>query len=71
LSWLGRIKNYFSQSFKPMIVLAFILFYIGLIVRFTDADSQVDFTAARFVYLDFFKLNKILLIIFHLSSKRE
>ena len=33
-----------------MSFIAFILFYIGLIVRFTYASSEYDFVAARFVY---------------------
>ena len=51
MSWGGRIENYFRDLFKPMTLIAFILFYIGLIVRFTDADTEEDFTAARCVYL--------------------
>lgn len=43
------MSSYFAQHVKKMIFLGFLLFYIGLILRFTTADTETDFTAARFV----------------------
>ncbi|CAF2356539.1 unnamed protein product [Rotaria sp. Silwood2] len=45
----GKLKSYFRDFFKPMTVLALILFYIGLILRFANASSEEKFIAARFV----------------------
>lgn len=39
-----------------MTLVAFVLFYIGLIVRFTYANSEEEFVAARFVSLVQYKV---------------
>ncbi|CAF1087204.1 unnamed protein product [Adineta ricciae] len=39
LTLIGKSKNYFRDLFKLMTLLAFILFYIGLILRFVHRDS--------------------------------
>ena len=44
---LGKTKHYFRQLFKQMSAVGFVLFYIGLILRFTRTRDEVDFTAAR------------------------
>ncbi len=49
LTFSGRLQSYFRDRFKTMTLVAFILFYVGLIVRFTYASSEEDFIAARFV----------------------
>ncbi|CAF3768859.1 unnamed protein product [Rotaria sordida] len=45
----GKIKSYCRDLFKPLTMIAFILFYIGLILRFVHANSKEDFVAARIV----------------------
>jgi hypothetical protein len=50
LTFYGKLKSYFRDVFKSMTLIAFILFYVGLIVRFTNGSSEEDFIAARFVY---------------------
>jgi hypothetical protein len=49
LTFYGKLKSYFRDLFKLMTLIAFILFYVGLIVRFTNGSSEEDFIAARFV----------------------
>ncbi|CAF1174559.1 unnamed protein product [Rotaria sordida] len=49
LTFSGKFKNSFRDFFKPMTTLAFILFYIGLILRFAYADSEEKFIAARVI----------------------
>ncbi|CAF1229932.1 unnamed protein product [Rotaria sordida] len=49
LTFPGKVKSYFRNSFKPMTILALTLFYIGLILRFAHADSEDEFVAARVV----------------------
>jgi hypothetical protein len=46
-----------------MTLLAFLLFYIGLILRFTYADSEENFVAARFVSSIILSHNKVLLFV--------
>ena len=43
----GKIQTYFHQIFKQMSTVGFVLFYVGLILRFTMTRDEVDFTAAR------------------------
>ncbi|CAF1153213.1 unnamed protein product [Rotaria sordida] len=45
----GKFKSYCRDLFKPLTMIAFILFYIGLILRFGHANSKEDFIAARIV----------------------
>ena len=47
LTLIGKSKNYFRDLLKLMRLLAFILFYIGLILRFVYADSEEKFVVAR------------------------
>ncbi|CAF0816739.1 unnamed protein product [Adineta ricciae] len=49
LSWLGKLTNYFGSFLKLMTLLSFLLFYIGLILRFTSSDSEQDFVSARVI----------------------
>ncbi|CAF4917950.1 unnamed protein product [Rotaria sp. Silwood1] len=49
VSFLGKAKTYFGNHFKQMTVIAIILFYIGLILRYTQANSEDNFGAARIV----------------------
>ncbi|CAF1094081.1 unnamed protein product [Adineta steineri] len=46
----GKFKSYFRDLFKIMTLIGFILFYIGLILRFTHADDENEFVAARVVW---------------------
>ncbi|CAF4924916.1 unnamed protein product, partial [Rotaria sp. Silwood1] len=45
----GKLKSYCRDLFKPLAMIAFVLFYIGLILRFRHAGSKEDFVAARIV----------------------
>ncbi|CAF1361372.1 unnamed protein product [Rotaria sordida] len=47
LSFLGKCRSYVSNLFKIMNLLGFILFYIGLILRFAYAATDDEFIAAR------------------------
>ncbi|CAF4129196.1 unnamed protein product, partial [Rotaria sordida] len=49
LGFLGKTITYFTNYFKLMTLLAIILFYIGLIVRFTRVNSEDSFRAARII----------------------
>jgi hypothetical protein len=40
--------SYFPNLFKLMTLFGFILFYIGLILRFTYASTETEFVAARY-----------------------
>ncbi|CAF1525888.1 unnamed protein product, partial [Adineta steineri] len=42
----GKCKSYFRDLFKIMTLIGFILFYVGLILRFTHADDENEFVAA-------------------------
>ncbi|CAF1449983.1 unnamed protein product [Adineta steineri] len=46
----GKFKSYFRDLFKIMTLIGFILFFIGLILRFTHADDENEFVAARVVW---------------------
>ncbi|CAF1432957.1 unnamed protein product, partial [Adineta steineri] len=46
----GKFKSYFRDLFKIMTLIGFILFYIGLILRFTHADDENEFVAARVIW---------------------
>ncbi|CAF1416982.1 unnamed protein product [Adineta steineri] len=46
----GKIESYFRDLFKIMTLIGFILFYIGLILRFTHADDENEFVAARVIW---------------------
>ncbi|CAF3967063.1 unnamed protein product, partial [Adineta steineri] len=46
----GKIESYFRDLFKIMTLIGFVLFYIGLILRFTHADDESEFVAARVVW---------------------
>ena len=59
LNFWGRMEHYFRDVFKILTVTALILFYIGLILRFSHADTEANFAAARFVYWIFFTGFKI------------
>ncbi|CAF2356486.1 unnamed protein product [Rotaria sp. Silwood2] len=47
LTFWGKLKKFFRDFLKSMTALAFILFYIGLILRFNYADSEEKFIVAR------------------------
>ncbi|CAF4602126.1 unnamed protein product [Rotaria sp. Silwood1] len=49
LTFEGKLESYRRDYFKPMTILAIILFYIGLILRFANAGSEDKFMAARIV----------------------
>ncbi|CAF3178228.1 unnamed protein product [Rotaria socialis] len=49
LKLIGQAKSNFRDFFKSLTTIGFILFYIGLILRFTNAGSEEDFIAARVV----------------------
>ncbi|CAF3948648.1 unnamed protein product, partial [Rotaria sp. Silwood2] len=49
LSFPGKFISYFRNLFKIMTILGFVLFYIGLVLRFTHANTDDQFTAARVV----------------------
>ncbi|CAF3724742.1 unnamed protein product [Rotaria sordida] len=49
LTIYGKLKHYFNDPFKSMTTLAFILFYLGLILRFTYADTEEKFMVARII----------------------
>ncbi|CAF1116563.1 unnamed protein product, partial [Adineta steineri] len=46
----GKFKSYFRDLFKIMTLIGFILFYVGLILRFTHADDENEFVAARVIW---------------------
>ncbi|CAF1184605.1 unnamed protein product [Adineta steineri] len=50
ITLLGKFKSYFRDLFKIMTLIGFVLFYIGLILRFTHADDESEFVAARVVW---------------------
>jgi hypothetical protein len=43
----GKFSSYFQNLLKTMAMLSFVLFYIGLALRFTVKNDEIDFTAAR------------------------
>ncbi|CAF3190132.1 unnamed protein product [Rotaria socialis] len=49
LSFPGKCFNYFRNLFKIMTIVGFILFYVGLVLRFTHATTDEEFFAARIV----------------------
>ncbi|CAF1177771.1 unnamed protein product [Rotaria sp. Silwood1] len=49
LSLAGKCISYFRNRFKIMTIVGVSLFYIGLILRFTHASTDDEFTAARVV----------------------
>ncbi|CAF4647243.1 unnamed protein product [Rotaria sp. Silwood1] len=49
LTFSGKLKHSFRDFFKSLTTLAIILFYIGLILRFTHADSEEKFVVARVI----------------------
>ncbi|CAF4870469.1 unnamed protein product [Rotaria sp. Silwood1] len=49
LSLPGKFISYFRNLFKMMNIVGFILFYIGLILRFTRANTDEQFIAARVI----------------------
>ncbi|CAF4758130.1 unnamed protein product, partial [Rotaria sp. Silwood1] len=49
LTFLGQLKHFFGDFFKSMTTLAFILFYLGLILRFRYADTEEKFVVARVI----------------------
>ena len=51
ITFYGKLRNYSRDMFRQMTLIAFILFYIGLILRFRMASSEDNFIAARFVSL--------------------
>ncbi|CAF0878333.1 unnamed protein product [Adineta steineri] len=46
----GKFKSYFGNLFKIMTLVGFVLFYIGLILRFTHAGDEYEFVSARVVW---------------------
>ncbi|CAF4117301.1 unnamed protein product [Rotaria sp. Silwood2] len=50
-SIIGKLTNYFvnNQFFNLIHVTSYLLFYIGLILRFTNTDSDESFSAAKIV----------------------
>ncbi|CAF4055197.1 unnamed protein product, partial [Adineta steineri] len=46
----GKFECYFRDLFKIMTLIGFILFYTGLILRFTHADDESEFVAARVIW---------------------
>ncbi|CAF1276333.1 unnamed protein product [Rotaria magnacalcarata] len=49
LSFPGKCFNYFRNLFKIMAIVGFILFYVGLVLRFTYTTTDEEFFAARIV----------------------
>ncbi|CAF1621327.1 unnamed protein product, partial [Didymodactylos carnosus] len=49
LTLWGKCKTYFSSFFKQLSLVSYILFYVGLILRFQDATTSASFDAARIV----------------------
>ena len=48
---MGKFSNYFltNQFFNMIRVTSYLLFYIGLILRFTNTSSEEAFSAAKIV----------------------
>ncbi|CAF1004363.1 unnamed protein product [Adineta steineri] len=49
LTFFGKVSSYFKHFFKQMSAVAFVLFYIGLILRFAYANSAENFNVARII----------------------
>ncbi|CAF2070799.1 unnamed protein product [Rotaria magnacalcarata] len=49
LSFSGRMEHYFRDQFKLLTVISLILFYVGLILRFSNTSTEQNFVAARIV----------------------
>ena len=49
LRFFGKCWDYFRDLLKLIRFSAIVLFYIGMIVRFTNINTENDFVAARFV----------------------
>ncbi|CAF1456751.1 unnamed protein product, partial [Didymodactylos carnosus] len=49
LTLWGKCGTYFPHLFKQLTVLSYVLFYVGLILRFRNVQSPENFDAARIV----------------------
>ena len=47
VTFWGKIHSYYKNVLKWLVMSSFVLFYIGLVLRFAVKDNEVDFTAAR------------------------